>query len=89
MLGLSVITKITYSYYDITITHSICVQYSYATVDLILMAVAQEDIEHWKETAPHTYTLRYVEHLLTQYAYKQKIWLEKYLVKSTKITLAN
>ena len=30
----------------------ICVQYSYAIiVDLILMAMDQEDIEHWKEPA--------------------------------------
>ena len=32
--------------YDITTTYSVCVQYSYATVDLILMAVDQKDIEH-------------------------------------------
>ena len=50
-LRLSVITKISYSYYDITITYSICVQYSHATVDLILMAVDQQDIEYWKEPA--------------------------------------
>ena len=50
-LRLSVITKISYSYYDITITYSIYVQYSYATVDWILMAVNKKDIEHWKEPA--------------------------------------
>ena len=37
--------------HDIIITYSICVQYSYITVDLILMAVDQKDIEHWKEPA--------------------------------------
>ena len=31
--------------------YSVCVQYSHATVDLILMAVDQKDIEHWKEPA--------------------------------------
>ena len=53
-LRLSVITKISYSYCDITITYSTCVQYSHATVDLILMAVDQKDVEHWKEPAVHT-----------------------------------
>ena len=42
-LGLSVINYSTT--YEITITYSVCVQYSYATVtvDLILMAVDQKD----------------------------------------------
>ena len=50
-LRLSVITKISYSYCEITITYSECVQYSNATVNLILMAVDQKDMEHWKEFA--------------------------------------
>ena len=29
--------------------YSICKQYSHAAVNLILMAVGQKDIEHWKE----------------------------------------
>ena len=45
------LSVVTYFYYDITITYRICVQYSHATVDLLLMAVDQKDIEHWKEPA--------------------------------------
>ena len=33
----------------VTITYSKCVQYSHATVNLILMAVEQKNMEHWKE----------------------------------------
>ena len=32
--------------YILTMTYSVCVQYSHATIDLILMAVDEKDIEH-------------------------------------------
>ena len=47
-------------YCDITTTYSVFVEYIHATVDLILMAVDQKDIQHWKEPAVHSYILKHI-----------------------------
>ena len=51
-----------YSYYN---TKSLCVQYSHATLVLILMAVDQKDIEHCKD--PVVQIFYPITQLLIQY----------------------